>query len=228
MTAVIYARFSPRRNEDTCESNETQIELCEAYCKQREYAVGGIFQDRALSGGTMERPGLFEAVDALCKGDVLVVRALDRLSRGSVLDSCLIEQDVHKAGATIESIAGEGTWDDSPESELIRTVLRGLARYARLKTAARTKAAMLRHQRNGRRMSAKIVYGQQIDPADPARTIPHEGEQAAIRRIVELADKKYNPRHIARVLASEGLLSRAGKRFSHSTVGRILKRSNGG
>lgn len=223
MTAVIYARFSPRRNEDTCESNETQIETCQEYCQQRGYDVGGIYEDRGLSGSTVERPGLWSAVDALDKGDVLVVRWLDRLSR-DLCDSLLIERDVHKAGATIESTTGEGTWEDTPESELMRNFFRAMAKYDRQKIAARTKAAMLRHQRNGRRMSHKLPYGWQPDPNDPARMLKHDGEQAAIRRIVELADKKYNPRHIARVLASEGLLSRAGKVFRHSTVLRILKR----
>lgn len=223
MKAVIYARFSPRRNEDACESNETQIELCQDYCNRQQYSVGAVFQDKALSGDNEDRPGLWDAVDALSKGDVLVVYKLDRLARDVYL-SCEIERAVTKQGARILSTTGEGTWDDKPEDEMIRGIVRVVAQYERKVIAARTKAAMLRHQRNGRRMSHRIPYGWQPDPNDPARMIEHEDEQAAVRRIAELAAKKYGPYQIAGKLAADGVLGRNGKRFGHSTVIRILKR----
>lgn len=223
MKAVIYARFSPRRNEDTCESNDTQIELCQAYCQRQGHTVGAIYQDKALSGDTEDRPGLWDAVDALRKGDVLVVYKLDRLARDVYL-SCEIERAVEKRGARILSTTGEGTWNDSPEDEMIRGIIRVVAQYERKVMAARTKAAMLRHQRNGRRMSNRIPYGWMPDPDDPARMLKDEGEQAVVERIIELAGRKYNPRHIARTLAGEGVMARTGRMFGHNTILAILRR----
>ena len=223
MKAVIYARFSPRRNEDGCESNDTQIELCQAYCGRQKYPVGPIFQDKALSGDNEDRPGLWDAVDAISKGDVLVVYKLDRLAR-SVYLSHLIERAVLKVGGKIVSATGEGTWADTPEDELIRNILRAIAEYERKVIAARTKAAMLRHQRTGRRMSNLLPYGWQPDPDDPARMVKNGAEQGVIRKIVELAGLKFNSRQIARALEGDGHLSRNGKRFGHTTVLAILKR----
>ncbi len=152
MKAVIYARFSPRRNGDTCESNDTQIELCQAYCEKQDHPVAHVFQDRALSGDNEDRPGLWDAVESLSKGDVLVVYKLDRLAR-SVYLSHIIERAVEKKGCKIISAVGEGTWGDTPEDQLIRNILRAIAEFERKANNARTKAAMLRHQRTGRRMS---------------------------------------------------------------------------
>ena len=158
MEAVIYARFSPRRNGDTCESNDTQIELCQAYCERQKYPVGPILQDRALSGDNEDRPGLWDAVEALSRGDVLVVYKLDRLAR-SVYLSHIIERAIRKKGCKIVSVTGEGTWGDSLEDEFLRNILRAMAEFERKANNARTKAAMLRHQRKGRRMSNITIYG---------------------------------------------------------------------
>lgn len=224
MKAVIYARFSPRRNGDACESNETQIELCQAYCNREKYPTGPVFQDRALSGGNEDRPGLWDAVDALGRGDVLVVYKLDRLVRDVYL-SCQIERAVQKKGARILSATGEGTWNDSPEDEMIRGIVRVVDQYDRKVKAARTKAAMLRHQRKGRRMSHKLPYGCRSDPNDPARMLKHDGEQAVIQQMVALRRTGAGPRTIASVLAREGIRARNGKKFAHTTIIKILARN---
>ncbi len=222
--AVIYARYSPRRNEEKCESNDMQIETCQAYCERQGYAVRAVFEDKALSGDIEDRDGLWDAMDALKRGDVLVVWKLDRLAREVYL-SCKIERDVAKRGASIISTTGEGTWGDSPADELTRGIVNLFAQFEKRVTAARTKAAMLRHQRKGRRMSHRIPYGWAPDPDDPARMLKDDEEQAVIGRIVELAGRKYNPRHISRVLESEGVMGRSGRVFSHNTIVAVLRRN---
>ncbi len=221
--AVIYARFSPRRNAEKCESNDMQIETCRGYCERQGYTVRAVFEDKALSGDIEDRDGLWDAVDALKRGSVLVVWKLDRLARDVYL-SCQIERDVAKRGASIVSTTGEGTWGDTPADELTRGIVNLFAQFEKRVTAARTKAAMLRHQRKGRRMSHNVPYGWRNDPNDPARMLKHDGEQEVIARMVELDGKKYNPRRIARILASEGFLTRTGKVFHHSVIAAVLNR----
>ena len=180
---VIYARFSPRRNEDKCESIETQFELCRQYCQNNNIEIIGEFSDRALSGAEENRPGLWAAVDQLKRNYVLVTYRLDRLAR-SVYLSHLIERAVQKKKAAIISTAGEGTWKDTPEDELIRGFLRLLAEWERKTIAARTKAAMIRHQKNGRRMSCLPPYGWKIDPQNPKHLLKDKGEQVIINQII--------------------------------------------
>jgi DNA invertase Pin-like site-specific DNA recombinase len=220
---IIYSRFSPRRNADTCQSIETQVEQCRAYAAAHGLTVAGEFEDRALSGSEEDRPGLWAAVDSLKAGDVLLVYMLDRLARSTYL-SHIIEQAVAKKKAKIVSAAGEGTWKDEPGDELIREILKALAQYERRVIGIRTRVAMLRHQREGRRMSYLTPFGWMLDPADGARLVECAAEQATIKAAVVLKATGLGVRGIARELEKTGAVKRA-KRWDHVQVARILKRA---
>jgi len=224
--AVIYARFSPRPNADKSESNETQFDLCADYCRKHNYEVVSKHQDKVLSGKDLNRPGLWDAIESLKHGYTLIVYRLDRLAR-SVYNSYIVEHAVKKRGATIISISGEGTWNDTPEDKLIRNVLRSLDEYEREAIAARTKAAMLRHQANGRRMSYKTPFGWIPDPDNPALLIEDQQEQAAINLVKKLrTESKYGYRQICRELEKQGISCRGDKqKWHHATVKNILKRA---
>ena len=221
-SAIIYARYSPRRYADDCESVEAQFDFCSEYCDKNNFPVSARLSDKALSGSDEDRPALWQAIELLKRGDVLVVYKLDRLAR-SVYLSDIIERAVKKKGASIISVSGEGTWNDSDEDWLVRKILQTLAEYERKVTAARTKAAMLRHQANGRRMSKHPPFGWTNDPADPARLIEETAEQTVIHRIRELKRQRMSLRAICRRLKDEGFTCR-GNGFNHVTVGRIIDR----
>jgi DNA invertase Pin-like site-specific DNA recombinase len=161
--------FSPRRHAEECDSIETQLDLCRAYCRRKGYHVAGEHEDRALSGSEEDRPGLWAAIDALKRGDMLVADKLDRLARDVYLAE-LIQREAAKRGASIETVEG-GANGDTPEQRMIRQVLQAFAEHERKVIAARTRAAILRHQAAGRRMSAQPPYGWTIDPDDPARLV---------------------------------------------------------
>lgn len=221
--AVIYARFSPRRNSDTCESIETQFDLCKDYCNKNNYQIVSQFSDKALSGSEEDRPALWSAIEELKRGYVLIVYRLDRLAR-SVYLSDIIERTVKKKGATVISICGEGTWADGDEDWLVRKILQTLAEYERKVIAARTKAAMLRHQANGRRMSKEPPFGFAIDPADPASLIENTTEQKLIERIIAMKDSDLSLRAICRQLQSEGIKCRSNVNWHHTTIKKIIER----
>ncbi|HRR83150.1 MAG TPA: recombinase family protein [Planctomycetota bacterium] len=222
MSAIIYTRFSPRRNEEGCESCETQLDVCRAWCDRSGIEVKATFEDRALSGADAERPGLWQAIDSLGRGDVLVVYRLDRLARNVYL-SHVVEQAVAKRGASVRSASGEGTWNDAPEDRLIRNVLRALAEYEREVIAARTRVAMRRHQASGRRMSCHCPYGWRPDPHDPKRMVPDEAEQAGLDAIRRLSLTGATGREVVRELRRAGVVCR-GERWHPATVQRILRR----
>ena len=62
------------------------------------------------------------AIDALGKGDVLLVAKHNRLARDP-LTACWLETEISKRGARIVSAAGEGTDDDGPISVLMRRII---------------------------------------------------------------------------------------------------------
>jgi DNA invertase Pin-like site-specific DNA recombinase len=223
MTKVIlYARFSPRRKAEQCESIEMQLELCRDYCRRQGYEIVAEYSDRALSGSEEDRPGLWNAIEALKRDYLLIVYRLDRLAR-SVYLSYIIEHAVNKRNAKIVSISGEGTWQDGPEDELVRRILQALAEYERKVIAARTKAAMLRHQANNRKISSIAPYGYAIDPQEPNRLILHGKEQQVIRIIRRMKDRGYSNRRICRYLESKNITPR-GNSWHHATISKIVAR----
>ena len=223
-SAVIYARFSPRRNAQQCESIETQFYYCDQYCDNNELPITARLSDKVLSGADEDRPALWQAIELLKRGDVLVVYRLDRLAR-SVYLSDIIERGVKKKNASIVSVSGEGTWNDSDQDWLIRKILQTLAEYERRVTAARTKASMLRHQASGRRMSKQTPFGWAIDPADPARMIENITEQQTIQRIIAMKESQMSLRAICRRLRAEGIRCRNNDNWHHTTIKSILRRS---
>jgi site-specific DNA recombinase len=149
---------------------------------------------------------------------VLVVYRLDRLAR-SVYLSDIIERAVHAKNATFISTAGEGTWSDSDEDFLIRKILQALAEYERKVTAARTKAAMLRHQANGRLMGSIPPYGFMIDPKDSKRIVKNPRERIIINQIKRYHNKGLSLRKIAAKLTERGCKPRrVRKKFKGMTV----------
>src|SRR3546814_8639557 len=82
LRAAVYARFSTDLQNE--KSTEDQIDLCRAYAKREGLQVVATFADKAQSGASiLGRDGL---IDLLAQAtdkrfDVIIVEALDRLSR---------------------------------------------------------------------------------------------------------------------------------------------------
>ncbi len=81
MRAAIYARYSSDLQKES--SIEDQIAVCMKRIDAEDWELVTTFSDSAISGTTMDRPGLSELMNAAKRGDVEVVLAesLDRLSR---------------------------------------------------------------------------------------------------------------------------------------------------
>ncbi len=80
--AAIYARFSTDLQNER--SIEDQVSLCQSYAEREGLNVVCTYEDRARSGGSvMGRDGLLRMLDQARERsfDVVVVEALDRLSR---------------------------------------------------------------------------------------------------------------------------------------------------
>lgn len=211
--AIIYARFSPRPNAKTSESNDFQIEACEAYCEKKGYEVVGVFEDKAASGENVNRLGLWDAYAAVKKGYVFVIHKMDRLAR-KLIDAEVFREKVMHKGGTIET--ADGVYHEStPEGDMIRQMLGIIAEFNRKVTAQRTKSAMLRMQNNGKRVCSieRLPFGWKLDPKDHAMMLKCPKEQKVVKRIVELYKQGINPYAISCKLTKEGAHSRSGKTY---------------
>lgn len=225
MKAILYARFSPRPNAAECESCESQLADLRAYCQQHGHDVAGEYTDKALSGGNdwTDRPGMFDAAQACKRGYVFVVRSFDRLFRDTH-KALMFAAMLESKKVNILSVTEEAASLNTPESRLMRGQFLLFAEYHREIIRARTRAKMVQHQRNGRRMSHEPPYGTMLDPVDAKRLVPNPDEQNVIRRIRRLRDLGLGLRAIARELESSGIPRRGKATWNHGLVKSVLVR----
>ncbi len=219
---IVYTRYSPRRNAEESQSCETQLAYCEQWAFKNGLPVAGRYRDEAVSGSDEDRPGMWAAIDALGKGDTLLVYKLDRLARNVYLMEC-VRRAVEVKGGVIAAVEGD-VEGNGPEAVMIRQVLSSISEYERKIIALRTKYAMLHHQRQGRRMGKNIPYGWSLDPNDEKRMIPNEAERKAIEAVFELrAGGATQDEIVAALNEKYADAARVGK-WNQKTVSKLLRR----
>lgn len=138
-----------------------------------------IFQEKA-SGGRWDRPELHRLLEQLRKGDVLVVRKLDRLSR-SLKDVLTLMEKIDQAGAGFRSLT-EVIDTTSPGGRMMMQIVGTFAEFERAMLRERTRngfdAARKQGRIGGRRPKLKthrqkeiihLVNSGQKTSADAAR-----------------------------------------------------------
>lgn len=220
--AVVYTRFSPRRKAEESESCEVQRDYCEKYAAANGMEIAAVFDDPDVSGADEFREKLWQSIEALEKGGVLLVYKRDRLARNVYLSE-QINRAVERKGATIEAVTGD-VKGESAEVKMIRQVLAAIAEYERKMIASRTKHAMRWHMAQGKRMGRECPYGWMPDPADAARMVPCQRELDVIDEIREMSRNGTNPHAISVWLnANRAEYSRHG-RWNPNMVRKILAR----
>jgi len=220
---IIYTRFSPRPESDSCQSCDVQEALCRDWATKNNLEVMELYADKASSGGDIERDGLWLAMKALKRGWTLVVYRLDRLSRDVYL-SATLQKELDAKGCTLKSVAGEGTEKESDEARMIRQIISVINEYARKCGAARTKTFMRHYMAQGKRMggdAANQRYGLMVDPKDTAKIIPNPLEVEHINLVMDLERQGMSTRQIAGVMNSSGYLHR-GSQWNMGHVQRLL------
>lgn len=95
-----------------------------------------IFREK-ISGATAERPQLRKMLKALASGDVVIIPAVDRLSRDTT-DLLVIARDIQQAGAGLKSLA-EPVLDTTGDfAELVLAMLGVAAKLERRRIIERT------------------------------------------------------------------------------------------
>ena len=222
MKAVAYLRVSTIDQTDSGLGLEAQRAAVQAEAQRLgvELADEHIFVDAGISGGAelADCPSLVDALDALAKGDLLIVAKRDRLGR-DVYRLALVERMAERAGARIVSADGAGNGDD-PAALLMRRMVDAFAEYERALIKARTSAALRQKRKRNERVGA-VRYGYKL--ANDGRTErPVSDEQATIRLAVSLRDQGLSLRRISAALAEQGRVSRTGRPFAASQVQRML------
>ena len=220
---VIYLRVSTDEQQESGLGLEAQLAACRAFAERMGWEVVAVFTD-AMSGGLAleKRTVLLDALAALVKGHVLLVAKRDRLGRGDIMTTAMIEASVKRAGATIRSAAGEGTESDEPTDILMRRIIDAFGEYERLIIKARTRSALKAKKARGERYG-QVPFGQRL-AADGVRLERDQVEALAVALIVELRAASTSLRAIASELERQEVPTKNGRPWKHSTVHGVLRR----
>ena len=218
--AVAYIRVSTAQQAESGLGLEAQQATIAAAAQRHGLPLAETFTDAGLSGDLEleDRPGLFAAIGALRRGDVLFVAKRDRLGRDPIAVA-MIERAIAKRGARVLSAAGEGTEGNDAGAVLQRRMFDAFAEYERALIAARTKAALKALKARGLR-AGNIVFGYQLGP--DGALIEQPDEQAALAIVRDCRAAGYTLRAIADELNRQGITTRRGGQWRHQYVAALL------
>jgi DNA invertase Pin-like site-specific DNA recombinase len=221
-TAIGYIRVSTDEQALTGASLAAQESAIRAYCTMRRLELTAIVRDEGVSASVplADRKGGAELLTALNRrkdapGHVVAVR-LDRLFRSTV-DCVETSQSWDRKGTALHlvDLGGQTVDTSSAMGRFMLTVLAAAAELERGLIGERTSAAMRQRLNEGRYIGGRAPYGlQNVDGV----LVPVESEQATIALARELRAEGRTLRAVAGELGSRGILSRAGKPFTPSTV----------
>ena len=120
-----YARVSTDAQDITNQVAQLKAAGCET-----------VFREK-MSGATSDRPQLKKLIAQLTNGDVLIIPAVDRLSRDTT-DLLVIARSLQKAGAGLRSLAEPVVDTTSDFADLVLAMLGVSAKLERRRIAERT------------------------------------------------------------------------------------------
>lgn len=209
---AIYTRVSTDNQVggrfDSCES---QLAICRDHIG-KHVGQGWIevahYSDPAVSGSTMNRPGLRQLLRQIETGGVKVVLIfkLERMSR-NIDEWGPFRNFLKKHGCRLES-ATEDISETTPSGRLKNNLMLSFSQYERENTAEKTQVKMVQQAKRGYWNGGAVPFGYAYDK-NTQTLQPHAEEAPVVRRIFEQAAQLVTLEKIADALNREGLRTRA-------------------
>ena len=203
-----YVRVSTEEQSQSGAGLEAQRAAIRTECERNGWILSDIIEDQGISGKTLNRPGLQQALELLRRGEAsaLVAAKLDRISR-STIDAC-----------TIGDMALSYGWDlILLDARIDTTTPHGRAQLALMATFAQLERELIA-QRTREALAIKKAQGVRLGG-------PVSIESNVAARIVALKAEGKGLRAIAEALNQEGIKpARGGSQWYASTVRVVLQR----
>lgn len=232
MTVHAYCRSSQppkahRRDPDRAESSWLGCES-QRQALLQQFPDATVWTDRAKSGRSARRPGLKAMLEAIEPGDIVAVVRLDRLARDSQLALALELQIEKTLGATLFSLAGEGTSLDGtrdPMQTFHRRIAAAVAELQAAQAGQATRAAFRVRKERGLTTNGRAVYGFTV--ADGGRIVPNHDEQEVIQFLHRTARGRllqFTGQELADKLNRKGFTNRGGGPWTANAAKRLAQR----
>lgn len=229
MKAIGYVRVSTLGQVDG-EGLGVQRDKIVGWCHYQQVELVEIKEDAGVSGATMDRPGLQEAlrrVRELGKDGVLVVARLDRLGRNAI-EVQVVLRDLLDAGIRVVAIADSIDSASGMGRSILRLLTSILANFFEMEREIvrdRLLQGRVRARRERRVYAGEPHLGLRVHE-DGQTLVDAPEELAAIRRAAELRRLGQSYRSIARVMDDEGLRPRRAAKWQAAVVRRMVLRES--
>lgn len=209
--AVIYARYSS--DNQTEQSIEGQLRVCEQYAQNHGYAILEKYIDRAMTGTNDNRPDFQRMIKDSAKREFeyIIVYKIDRFSRNKyeiAKNKKILKDNGVKLLSAMENIP------DTPEGIILESLLEGMAEYYSAELSQKVKRGMNETRLKGNFTGGKVIYGYKVEN----HKIVVDKEQAEVVRYIF---KQYllgeYVKDIIATLTSRGIL-RNGRPFIEKTI----------
>lgn len=218
-TAVIYARYSSHNQRE--ESIEAQVRACREYANNRGLQVIEIYADSAKTGTNADREKFLLMIEdgGRKRFKNLIVHKLDRFSRDKH-DAVIYKRKLKVNGVKIFSVTEN--LDDSPESQMLESLLEGMAQYYSSNLAREVMKGMKESAYKCTHLGGIPPLGYNVDP-ETKKYVVDEIEAAIIRIIFEKYADGVGYNQILSYLNGMGYRSKHNKPFGKNSLNSILK-----
>lgn len=224
--AIAYIRVSTEEQAREGVSLADQEQRVRAYAVAKGLQLVDVIRDEGLSGKDLDRPGmvrLLECCEQKCV-DAIVVTKLDRLTRRTRDLLYLVEDVFEGRGVSLHSLH-ETVDTSSASGRFFLRIMGALAEMERELIGERTSAALRHKGAMGERLGTTPFGYRTIGHRQPLEPVPAEQEQIA--RMVSFWRRGRSYRQIAEKLNEEGLPTKRGARWHHTTVRNVVQASEG-
>ena len=219
-----YARVSTDHLEQK-KSLQNQVEHFEQYIKEKpnwDYIPG--YVDEGITGTSdVKRDNFMKMIEdaRLGKFDLIITKEISRFSRNT-LDSIKYTRELLSYGVAVLFVNDNINTAQS-DSELRLTIMASMAQDEIRRLSERVKFGMNRAIERGEILGNNLLYGYKKNKDTGVLNIVEE-EAKNVRKIFELyAIEELSLSKIVKILNSEGLETCQGKKWSVSTISRMIE-----
>jgi len=228
-----YIRVSTDTQSEKGYGLDAQRAAIEQYCKDNNFQLLKIFEDRGISGTEAveadgnelisKRKGLLELLSALNGINTIIVFNTSRLWRSDIA-KVLIRREIERKGGEVISIEQPrySIYKKDPSEVLINGMFELLDEYERISIALKLARGRTTKASKGDKPAGITPYGYTYS-ADKKSVVVADAEAATIKRIFSLAQTGASIQRIVDTLNADNIKTRQSKDWTKATVHGMLR-----
>ena len=223
---MVYCRVSTDEQAREGYSLDAQEKLCRQFCNNNNYRVLGVFRDEGKSATNINRQALQDML-VKCQEEkesinAVIVQETDRLARNTK-DHLTIRAILKKAGIKLISV-NQPMLDDSPEGNMIDTILASVNQFSSDLSGRKTKKGLQEKFNSGWWPGWAPLGYKNVKLGEKRKiVVPDRAKWNLLKEGFKLyLTGNYSVSKIIDILDKKGLKSKNGKKIPHSIMTNTL------